>query len=155
MSDPGESVESGTPAPDTTAHTPGEGSDRNPFLVALFAWLLPGAGHFYLGKRARSFAFFCVVTAFTLAGFGLGGKLAVPESGRPLSYLHAFGNLGMGPPYPALVAGGRVSNRVLMVRAGDPRRVTYEHGTTCLLTAGIMNLLLMLDAWDIATGRKE
>ena len=32
---------------------------------------------------------------------------------------------------------------------------TYEYGCAYLLTAGLMNLLLVLDAWDIATGRKR
>ena len=31
----------------------------------------------------------------------------------------------------------------------------YEYGTAFLLTAGLMNLLLVLDAWDIARGKKE
>ena len=30
-----------------------------------------------------------------------------------------------------------------------------EYGSTFLLTAGLMNILLILDAWDIATGRKS
>jgi hypothetical protein len=32
---------------------------------------------------------------------------------------------------------------------------TYEYGCAYILTAGLMNLLLMLDAWDIATGKKK
>jgi len=32
---------------------------------------------------------------------------------------------------------------------------TYEYGCAYLLTAGLMNLLLVLDAWDIATGKKR
>ncbi len=35
------------------------------------------------------------------------------------------------------------------------RSVTYEYGNTFLLTAGLMNILLILDAFDIATGRKD
>jgi Family of unknown function (DUF6677) len=31
---------------------------------------------------------------------------------------------------------------------------TYEYGCAFLLTAGLMNLLLVLDAWDIASGTK-
>ena len=38
---------------------------------------------------------------------------------------------------------------------GDPIGAGYEYGTVFLLTAGLMNLLLVLDAWDIATGKKE
>jgi hypothetical protein len=32
---------------------------------------------------------------------------------------------------------------------------TYEHGTAFVLTAGVMNLLLVLDAFDIAEERKS
>ncbi len=38
---------------------------------------------------------------------------------------------------------------------GDVTSITYEHGTAFTITAGLMNLLLMLDAFDIAEGRKE
>jgi hypothetical protein len=42
--------------------------------------------------------------------------------------------------------------------ADDPAqaaRATYEYGTTFLLIAGLMNYLNMLDAFDIAAGRKS
>jgi hypothetical protein len=34
-------------------------------------------------------------------------------------------------------------------------RATYEYGNTFLLIAGLMNYLAMLDAFDIAAGRKS
>ena len=34
-------------------------------------------------------------------------------------------------------------------------RATYEYGTTFLLIAGLLNYLTMLDAFDIAAGRKS
>ena len=33
--------------------------------------------------------------------------------------------------------------------------MTYEYGNTFLLVAGLLNYLAMLDAFDIAAGRKE
>ena len=44
---------------------------------------------------------------------------------------------------------------VLMGVHGDVTSITYEHGTAFTITAGLMNLLLMLDAFDIAEGHKE
>ena len=41
--------------------------------------------------------------------------------------------------------------------ADDPvhaARATYEYGNTFLLIAGLLNYLAMLDAFDIAAGRK-
>ncbi len=47
-----------------------------------------------------------------------------------------------------------VAARALGLGAGDVRPPTYEYGTTYLLTAGLMNALLVLDAIDVALGRK-
>ncbi|MEA2417778.1 MAG: hypothetical protein QOI58_4435, partial [Thermoanaerobaculia bacterium] len=38
---------------------------------------------------------------------------------------------------------------------GDVTSITFEHGTAFTITAGLMNLLLVVDAFDIAQGRKE
>jgi hypothetical protein len=32
--------------------------------------------------------------------------------------------------------------------------VTYEYGNTFLIVAGLLNLLVVCDAWDFVTGRK-
>ncbi len=32
--------------------------------------------------------------------------------------------------------------------------VTYEYGNAFLIVAGLLNMLVVLDAWDIAVGRK-
>ena len=47
-----------------------------------------------------------------------------------------------------------VAARALNLGAGAVRSPTYEYGTTYLLTAGLMNALLVLDAIDLALGRK-
>ena len=38
---------------------------------------------------------------------------------------------------------------------GDVKSITYEYGSTFTLSAGLMNLLLVLDCWDISRGRKQ
>jgi hypothetical protein len=37
---------------------------------------------------------------------------------------------------------------------GDVRAVTYEYGNAFLVVAGLLNLLVMIDAYDVAVGRK-
>jgi len=32
--------------------------------------------------------------------------------------------------------------------------VTYEYGNAFLIVAGLLNMLVVVDAWDIALGRK-
>lgn len=120
---------------------------RNPFVAAVLAWVFPGLGHFYLGRRRSGALFALIVTACFVLGLSFEGRLYTIESGQPLTILATFAVYGAG-----LL---NISARILSSNpAGAVLAVTYEYGCAYLLTAGLMNLLLMLDAWDIATGRK-
>jgi len=119
----------------------------NPQLASILALLVPGLGHFYLGRRLRAVAFSVLVFAALAIGVGLEGNLFRPIGGQPLTYLATLGSMGMGIPYFVL----RFANDY----TGSPTAPGYEYGTAFLLTAGLMNLLLVLDAWDIATGKKD
>ena len=114
----------------------------------VLAYLVPGAGHFYLGKRGRAAAFFVIVCVMFAIGVAIDGDLytVVRTGGSLLRFLAGLGSMGAGVLY--FVA-------VLMGVHGDVTSITYEHGTAFTITAGLMNLLLMLDAYDIAEGRKE
>jgi uncharacterized membrane protein len=120
--------------------------NKRSVISAILALLVPGGGHFYLGKRGRALAFFAIVLFMFLIGLWLHGKLYVWEAGKPLSLLATIGSMGVGLPY--LIAR-------LLGPFGDLGSITYEYGTAFSLTAGLMNLLLVLDAYDIAEGRKE
>jgi hypothetical protein len=125
-----------------------EARRASPFLAAALAWLFPGLGHVYL-KRPRTAAIYAlVVTATFLLGLSFEGRLYSPEPGQPLTILATFAVYGAG----LLNIGARVLSTN---PNGTILSVTYEYGCAYLLTAGLMNLLLMLDAWDIAAGRKS
>ena len=114
----------------------------------VLAYLVPGAGHFYLGKRGRAAAFFVIVSLMFAIGIAIDGDLytVVRTGGSLLRFLAGLGSMGAGILYFAAVAMGI---------HGDVTSITYEHGTAFTITAGLMNLLLMLDAYDIAEERKE
>ena len=82
-----------------------------------------------------------------MLGLSFEGRLYTIEPGQPLTILATFAVYGAG--LLNLAARTLSSNP-----GGTVLAVTYEYGCAYLLTAGLMNLLLMLDAWDIATGRK-
>jgi hypothetical protein len=42
--------------------------------------------------------------------------------------------------------------RFVLGYEGDVRSVGFEYGSTFLITAGLMNLLLVFDSWDVARG---
>jgi hypothetical protein len=115
--------------------------------LVIVAWFLPASGHLVLGRKLRALGFVVVIlTAFGL-GLQLDGNLYRPIPGQPLSYLATLGAMGVGVPY--------FLARYYFGYQGSPEAPGFEYGTVFLLSAGLMNLLLVLDAWDIATGRKE
>jgi hypothetical protein len=119
----------------------------NPYLAMLLAWLVPGLGHFYVRRAARGALFLALVLVCLWVGCSLQGNLYQPMQGQPLTLLATGGAMGMGLPYFVL--------RYAMDYAGDIVGAGYEYGTAFLLTAGLMNWLLVLDAWDISRGKKE
>lgn len=121
---------------------------RSPFAALALAWVFPGLGHFFLGRRRTALAFAAIVTATFVAGISFQGRLYSIEPGQPLTMLATFAVYGAG-----LL---NIAARVLSDNPGGTiLSPTYEYGCAFLLTAGLMNLLLVLDAWDIATGRKR
>jgi hypothetical protein len=119
----------------------------NPYLAGVLAWLIPGLGHIYVKRWRRGLAFFLLIVASIWVGCTLQGNLYRPLANQPLSVLATFGAMGMGLPYFLL--------RSVFGYTGDIVSPGYEYGTAFLLTAGLMNLLLVLDAWDIARGKKD
>ncbi|MGN6183160.1 MAG: DUF6677 family protein [Thermoanaerobaculia bacterium] len=116
------------------------------FAVA-FAYVFPGLGHFFLGKRARGVTFAAIIVFLFCVGLLAGGDLYSLKASRGeiLKMLASFGSMGSGALYFFALQFGPY---------GSITRPGFEYGSTFTLTAGLMNLVLMLDCYDIATGRK-
>lgn len=114
----------------------------------VLAFLVPGGGHFYLGLRQRAIGFFCIIVLLFSVGLMIdGGVYSLRAAqGQLLIVLASLGSMGLGPIYFLAQAMGA---------AGDVTSATFEYGRTFTLTAGLMNLLLVLDVFDIAIGRKQ
>jgi TM2 domain-containing membrane protein YozV len=107
--------------------------------------VLPGAGHFYVGRKKQAVAFLVIVITLFICGLLVDGKVYEFERGKTLNNLATIGSMGLGVPYlVALLAGP----------FGDVQSDTFEYGCAFTLTAGLMNLLLMLDVFDVAENRK-
>jgi hypothetical protein len=121
---------------------------KRSILSMVLAYLVPGAGHFYLGYRRRAMVFFAIIVTLFVIGLSVdGGLYTVGGANRAvLRLLAAFGSLGAGAIYFIASAIGP---------HGNVNSLTYEYGTTFTLTAGLMNLLLVLDCFDIAEGKKK
>lgn len=115
-------------------------------LLCVAAWAIPGAGHLWLGRRSKGLAFLVALPLMFAVGLGVHGRLFPFDLSEPLVCLEAFANLSIGVVYFAAGAMG--------LGSGDVRSVTYEYGNAFLIVAGLLNLLVVIDAYDIAVGRK-
>jgi hypothetical protein len=114
--------------------------------VCLVAWGVPGAGHLWLGRRYKGLVFLLTLPSMFAIGLAAAGRLFPFELADPLVALAALAELGIGSPYFVAVALG--------LGQGDVRAVTYEYGNSFMIVAGLLNLLVVIDAYDIALGRK-
>lgn len=114
--------------------------------AAFLGWLMPGGGHLWLGRRQKGLVFAITIPLMFVIGLALEGTLAPFDPSRPLVFLAAFADLGNGVPYMLASLAGLGEGRVVAP--------TWEHGNTFLIVSGLLNMLVCLDAFDVAVGRK-
>ena len=100
-----------------------------------------------LGKWGRAIVFFGCISIMVMLGLRLHGRLFDPEFGDIFSALKFFADAGSGLFYwaPWLRGAG----------AGDPRAYTYDYANVFIYVAGLLNMLVVVDVFDIALGRKK
>lgn len=120
----------------------------NKYLITAAAWAVPGAGHLLLGRRQKGLTFLVALTSMFAAGLWLEGRIFPLgfDLSQPLVGLAAIADLGIGLPYFVAKLAGYGSGRVVAI--------TYEYGNAFAIVAGLLNMLVVLDAWDVAEGRK-
>ncbi len=119
----------------------------HPVLLSVIAWAVPGVGHLLLGKRDKALVFAVAVLLLFAAGLWLDGRIFPFQPSEPLVALAALANIGVGLPYFAAWAAG--------LGAGTVISPSYEYANTFLIVAGLLNALIVLDAFDVAVGRKR
>jgi hypothetical protein len=125
------------------------------------SWFLPGLGHWILGKRKRAVIFAVVIFCSFVTGVLLQGEIGTPKPESPFSWLAAFACLGNGVLSIARLIwlngfGGLLSGIPFGLQGGgSPSAAGFAYGNTFLYTAGLMNLLAVLDVSDIARGEKD
>ena len=114
-------------------------------LICAAGLLVPGLAHLWLGRR-KGLIFVVVLPAMFALGLFLEGRIFPVDFSQPLVALAALANMGIGLPY--------IAARVMGYGAGNVIAVTYEYGNTFLIVAGLLNALVVIDAFDISMGRK-
>jgi hypothetical protein len=136
--------------------TVAEPAPGSAWLIGLAAWFVPGLGHVLLERWYRAALMGGAVWLCFFLGLAMGGHMYDLSNTEDwwsflLQIPPMIANLGSGVLYMIFWVLG-------IGFADDPQqaaRATYEYGHTFLLIAGLMNYLIMLDAFDIAAGRKS
>jgi hypothetical protein len=116
------------------------------YLISAAAWVVPGLGHILLGRRQKGVTFLIALTLMFVYGLWLEGRLFPFQISEPLVALAFVADLGIGLPYFIAKTVGAGAGRVVAI--------TYEYGNAFVIVAGLLNMLVVLDAFDIAKGRK-
>jgi len=120
--------------------------------VVALAWLIPGGGHLLLKRYGRAALLAFAITAMYLLGLMMRGHLFQPERAPDLltTLLHYGGFIG------DLCAGLLYLLTVWLGYAQpDVPGAVHDYGAKFLVTAGLLNVLAMIDAYEIAVGRKD
>jgi len=123
-----------------------DGREFLALLIGVAGWAVPGLGHALQKMWGRALAVFLAVGALVILGAGMRGNLFTSRGEDAFATLGYFADLGAGSFYALAhfleTAGPDVSHS-----AGD-------YGTRFLATAGVLNLLSALHAYEAARGRK-
>lgn len=148
---------------------------KDPELSAFLAWLVPGLGHFYQGRRAKGALFLICILGVFLYGVYLSGNSQVGW-GRAVYFAgqdnwYYAGQVGVGlAALPAMIQASRVANDKPVLFGGfmaPPRPASggananqptksdlikqlapyYDLGLFYTLIAGLLNVLAIYDAW--------
>jgi len=133
--------------PDIDAAPVGRVSSRA-VTAALLAWVWPGLGHLFLGRRNKGLVLMGCLLALFVLGVGMDSRLQMHLGLEdPLALLFSLAQMGAGAPY--LLA------RLLGYDAGVVTSPSYEYGNTFTALAGLLNILVLLVALDTARGLKD
>jgi hypothetical protein len=143
---------------------------RNPSLAAFLAWLWPGAGHIYQRRYGKGILFMVCVLGTYFFGLGIGEGRVVYASFRKADFRYPYLlQVAVGAPaLPAAVQYRRVIvheqlplwNGMMAPPSLEPRKGhvelsalhkdlgrNFELGTLYTMIAGLLNILVIFDAY--------
>jgi TM2 domain-containing membrane protein YozV len=129
------------------------------FPAVALGWLIPGGGHFLLKRRGRGALLLVSITAMFLLGLMMRGALFEPQTGDLLTTLINVGGFLGDFCAGVLYLLARMFGYYQADIPGPDFLIhtppVHDYGTKFLVTAGLLNILAMVDAFEIAAGRKD
>jgi hypothetical protein len=117
------------------------------FSACVAGAFVPGLGHALFHKWDRALVFFASISIMFVLGIQMHGRLFNPDFGNFFAALKFMADAGLGLLYwiPWLQGMG----------LGDPTAYTYDYANIFIYVAGLLNMLVIIDVFDIALGRKQ
>ena len=131
------------PPPERAAKTPTQDWAT---LLAVAGWIVPGLGHALQKMWGRAAVIFVSVGLLVVVGASMRGNVFTPRGNDAFDMLGYVADLGTGGFY--------VLARSIERRGADVSHANGDYGTRFLATAGVLNLLAALHAYEAARGRK-
>jgi hypothetical protein len=120
--------------------------DALALTIAAAAWFLPGLGHALLKMWGRALVCFSTVALLVILGAGMRGNIFSRNGEDAFAKLGYVADLGAGSFY--FVA------KALEPAGPDVSHANGDYGTRLLATAGVLNMLAALHAYEVARARK-
>lgn len=115
-------------------------------LVALAGWVVPGLGHLLTRRWNKAIVYFLCVGSLAVAGMIMHGEIFGSSVTDLFDRLGFIADLGAGGFY-------FLAHSVLQV-VSNTAHASGDDGTRMFASAGVLNLLTMLEAFEIGSGRK-
>ncbi len=115
-------------------------------MIGISGWLLPGLGHALQRMWGRAAIVFMTVGLLVVTGSMMRGNVFSANASDAFDTLGYVADLGTGSFYLAA--------RALERSGADVSHADGDYGTRFLATAGVLNLLAALHAYEAARGRK-
>lgn len=142
---------------------------KNPYVAALLAWLVPGLGHFYQGRRGKGALYLICILGLFVAGLVMGeAKIVYWRWLNPLQNAEDFRWYYLAQFWAGLVAlpgliqatlarygmdpilGGYLAEPTLQAINGlhMARGRFVDIGSVYTVIAGLLNILAIYDAYE-------
>ncbi|HET9402213.1 MAG TPA: DUF6677 family protein [Candidatus Acidoferrales bacterium] len=116
-------------------------------IVAAIGWAIPGAGHLVLRRWGRAAVGFAAVALLAVVGMKMRGNVFPYHGNEPFDVLGFVADASSGVFY--------LLTKTVEAAGPDVAHASGDYGTRMIAAAGILNLLLLIDASEIASGQKS
>ncbi len=127
-----------------TAAPAAKGNQPLAIFAAVVGWLVPGLGHLLIGKWGKAIGYFLAVATLAVVGLRMRGDVFT-SGGDAFGMLGFLADLGAGVFY--------FLAHTINPLGADVSRAAGDYGTRLIATAGVLNLLCVLEVYQLGLHR--